>query len=849
MAFDRSLTKKLGLDISLPDPKDLKVKGFTEWFQQEMGDNGMGLVSDSFLNWAALDGRDYAKNYGYEFVIFDAISGAVYHRLAMPLNPQSIQLEIPAAVNLTVTQKGIVEEHNGAPLRRIAISGTSGTLPGEALVNPVSQTNNALDYVFKNTIQQVGGVVRQAQRVANTFSGGSTSIAGPLNYSLNQIPKRTGYWFIHTMARFFDFYMAMKKSKEGHNWRLGFNMYKDQMYYDVTLQNYSIQKQAGTIEYLYGIQLTAWKRRAQPIGGAREVQRIYPSQAEQLNIIARIVNGLKQVRRLIARSYGVMSGIRADIDDSLIKPIRETVLIAKDTVNLAYDMYDFGFSGTNSFWAGARESFISLMDEATQQSRRDAINDTIAEAGLYGEGDANTIGGGALTSAQQERQGNSTSDLTVDTSESSNPINNLFSNPIAYPDVFEGIGVDELPLSDVAVDQINAQIEEVRQIDAEGLRQRRDLINSYAASISAALGGSSETYNRIKGLAAPKKNYRKLTVDDITLLSALNDAAILLDKLINVIGNTATSKPEDYYSFYERYALSSGLLFNKNASKFLVPFPVGGSLESLAVQYLGNVDRWIEIAALNGLKAPYVDEEGVLIPFTGSGSGNSFTVASADNLYVGQLVRILSDTKPAIVRRIDSIQQITTVETLVAVDGDPTIGQFKVSQNAKMLVYRPNTVNSFMLIAIPSDQPTQIEGRIKVGVDVNDINGLAEIAKTDFLLDSQGDIIFGKDDVKLAVGLPNLIQAAILKVRTAFGSMLQHPTYGNPVQAGDSTANMDVQTTLTQLTSLFNADPRFSGVQAATIKKNGPSVEISILVGIAGTDINLPLSVQLPVAA
>jgi len=44
----------------------------------------------------------------------------------LPVNPQEISVDTPFAIGVTVTSQGILEEHNGFPLKQISIQGTTG---------------------------------------------------------------------------------------------------------------------------------------------------------------------------------------------------------------------------------------------------------------------------------------------------------------------------------------------------------------------------------------------------------------------------------------------------------------------------------------------------------------------------------------------------------------------------------------------------------------------------------------------------------------------------------------------------------------------------------------------------
>jgi hypothetical protein len=87
-------------------------------------------------------------------------------------------------------------------------------------------------------------------------------------------------------------------------------------------------------------------------------------------------------------------------------------------------------------------------------------------------------------------------------------------------------------------------------------------------------------------------------------------------------------------AFWQGQAALSNINFTKPDSKIAVPFPYKITLEQLSATYLGSPERWIEIAALNGLQAPYVDEEGFSYKLTANGSANQITIGSADNLYI-----------------------------------------------------------------------------------------------------------------------------------------------------------------------------------------------------------------------
>jgi hypothetical protein len=152
-----------------------------------------------------------------------------------------------------------------------------------------------------------------------------------------------------------------------------------------------------------------------------------------------------------------------------------------------------------------------------------------------------------------------------------------------------------------------------------------------------------------------------------------------------------------------------------------------------------------------------------------------------------------------------------------------------------------------MLIAIPSQSPSPLQDSIKINPGVEDLNGLAKIAGVDFLLQSDGDMVFSSGgDIMLARGLTNIVQAAQLKMQTKLGSLLQHPDFGNPIDVGMSTADVSVNDVATAFDNMFKQDARFKGINMLNLVKSGPGIEARMLVSLANSASNFALSTQLP---
>lgn len=804
--------------------------------------------TDYWWNYKELDKSAWNQDRGYALGIVAVQSNGEEKLVAkydFPINPSNINFDTPAASTIEATMKGVTGTDNGAPLRRISLAGTTGVLPVLSSIKPTKSTTGSpnLDHLFKNTIKSFNLAVSNAKKILGTDH------KSPLNKNVSYTDSsptadqhQTGFSKIHDLKRFIDYYLAGKKLNQNKNWRLVFYAYKDQDKYYCILNSFGVQKGAGTIEYGYSIQLTSW-RRADVKGG--NTKKPLAFSRDKGNDVQKAISSLIQARRTLASFLDVMSGIRADIHDSFVVPVGELVLLLKDSSNAAFALGDFAFSGDiikttaaslKSYYADNQAPFL---DAAAK----------IKERGFISSINSNNTSNSALSDSVNSKINDQRAADFVSPEDTADPFQAVLDNPTRYPEIFDDAPIDALGISDSVQASIDSIIDGVRGLEAEDLISRRDTILNFAASISEGLGGGDATYNRVMGQNTPKKTFKKLTTEDIMILNEINNIVIAYDTMIALMDEYESKERDDFYTFYRDFSISNGIDFSPaNVSKFYIPFPYGSTLDQLALQYLGSPDLWVEIAALNGLKAPYVDEEGIKVKVTASSGGNTLTVSSSQYFYIGQIVEIGSDSKVPTIRKVREIDVVNEAQTLITFNESKTLlTQYKVSDNAYIKVFQPNTVNSNMLIAIPSEDVPRQDSPYRVTPDIADLDKLARIAKIDFMLDTQGDyIITGNGDLQLATGLTNIVQAATLKLRTSTQSLLQDPTFGNPAQVGVNTSEADANDTVKSLNESFSSDPRFEGIVGVKVNKSGPTITIDSLVNIASTDISLPISAELP---
>lgn len=880
MSFIDSLTNALpALDSLKPHVQPpITAEAFTDAPTQYMKGSQLGLlgdttrqplsvvaVSDQFIRWTSLRGDDFARTFGYEFIVYEITSsgGRVLDRMPMPLNPQSIRMSVPAATSLSVTMKGIIEESNGAPLRPIRVSGTTGMLPiAGKPAGANANTSNALEdiaaYALRNTLNSVNRTINQASRTIAAFKGSPQKMSY-LNYQPDDVRGiTTGYEFFHRLARFFDYYLAAKK--QNRQLRLAFHMYKDQMYWDVSLGGYDFTKVQGSMEYTYDVQLTAYRRRPTPdLFGARVnplAQRaLQPTQVDALNALASVVNGIRQAKVALAQSFTVLAGIRADIESTFITPVNELNMFVTNLANLPRQAIEYyrvvGLAAMGQAFSDAyygnwkngfdiKESDVSNAGISADVSVQGNLSDALAQ---QGESDSARLSGDTRRSVEA-----GTSPISGMISDK--PANNTL-NEGALSQLFKDVNPDDLPLDDASRQAMQDEDTRLSLLTPDDFRQRRDRIAAFAASVSESFGGGSTSYNRVNGLPSPLPTFRTLGTEEIDVLDKLNDIMIGYDSAIRYMENLTPDSTNDFFSYWSEQARAANIPFQDSSSVFYAPVPHGASIEAIALTYLGDAQRWVEIVAVNSLRPPYIDEDGFDVKLVGSGAGNSITVATSENLYVGQKVVVKSLTQSPSPRKITEIDVLSSSETLVTLDGDPDLSRFTVADSAHASAFLPGTVNSQSLIAIPSDRPVSVSGKIKTTPGVDDLNGLLAIAKADLLLSmgpDAADFVIGSDgDARIAFGLTNLIQAAIIKIRTRRMSLVNDPQFGNGVEAGTSVAELDARKYLDELNQAFKDDRRFEGLQAAKVTVDGPVMSVNALVRVANTDVYLPVAARVPI--
>lgn len=812
---------------------------------------------DSFWQFTStsITASNWNKQFPYQLLVLKQskdINGQVTYSqeapwtFTLPIPPQDMTISTPFAVSTQVTMNGIVEEHNGAPIRNISFSGTTGILPNRptAPQNPLFAITGATKVfntgILAGTAQSIAGTVEKvASKAAQLFGQG-------LDFNLlnaqadfidnpdapNTLARNTGYYQFRVLQQFLEGYATVKKHSDGRDLRLALAIWKDEAVYLVSPVNFEVRRNAADpLLYNYNIQLKAWKRVTLDPPGAIP----YPVQTgSSPSAIAELLNAISIGRDVLEGITDTLEAIRSDVS-VLFQVIRQVSLFAKDALGIPPALTDLPANITQD----ARGAILDLMSVVraagevdgnlkASKARLSKNSQYLAQAmGIYKQPALDGIQPASVGLAQQEAA----------------PPEAGFADPSKMYELMSKVNINSLKLSPTVQKKIQAEIDSVRKLRRADFEYMRDELEKFAGELAEALGAGDDTYNSTYSRPDIQTKKRP-TTDDFDALFALNN-------IISAMSTMAVAGPQESarlqaIDYVAGLARKSGIAFTQPASKFAIPFPYGSTLEHIALRYLGDANRWHEIAALNGLRTPYVDETGFELPLLTNGNGNQIVVGSIEGLYVGQGVTLAANNTIRTVRRITRLEEMAPGMVFVNVDGDPDLARFGPLGFAVLHAYKPDTVNSTMQLYIPSQTPAnEQELTAKSIPGVNDFTQMLEAGGVDLLLTQSGDLAITPDgDCKLAIGLVNIVQKIKIAITTPQGALPQHPSFGLAIRPGTSTADMDAKDLLQATRSLFRGDPAFTGIFAAQVAKNGPLAKLGVSVGIAGIDTVIPVSVD-----
>lgn len=752
----------------------------------------------------------------------------------LPITPQQLSITDIFAIDSSATLRGVAEQHNGVKFKMINASGTMGVWPHRADVVHPPSSPNIIQSVFGGTIEAAQGVLTQVARTINIATSNHPASKPVTKRPEESEPSSTGYFQCLALEQFLEQYAIAKKDPANAAWRLVFDIPKQNQSFVVTPINFVYNQNANKpLEYLYNFQLKGWRRI-----DLKEKAKAIKSVVQPLSpgILQRILAVISEARKTMSASFNLIGAVRSDVDAPL-NALRQTALFVKDLVGVAVTAADLPFQLQKDYASAIKDTLNTLSSSIATASSDPSVRTALAAV----VASTAVVEGLTLTAVQGGQIGQTSANASA-----IDPANNVFSQPERNFSLLDSAPVTSLTLSvaqQAAVDQV---LEDARATTVDDLKKNRAVIQELALQLSNNFGAGDAFYNQVYGRPPPTPRIQPMTLDEYDILTSLYESMQMFDIM------TATTQIDDAQKqsnmeYVAGLADVSGIEFNTTQAKILVPVPFGLNIEQIAARYLQDPQRWLEIATLNNLRDPYIDEDGFQIPLLSNASGRQITLSTITDLYIGQRVIVQSSTQQPSPRRILGIDRLSDTSFLVTLDGNPDLDNFVLADKAYLQAYLPGTVNSQQKVFIPSDLPVPDEPNIVVPQAAQS-DPLTGLSKVDLLLTDSGDLAVNNfGDFRIAYGMTNIIQALKIKIGTQAGKVLTHPEFGLNIKVGQMNSDFVIQDTFDNMNRLIQQDPRFEGINALEVNLNGPTLSLNMAVALAGIQGVFPVTFTLPV--
>jgi hypothetical protein len=760
--------------------------------------------------------------------------------VTLPISPQQLNIVDQFSINTSATLRGILEEHNGVKFKLITAAGTMGVWPYRESVSKPPTNSSSLQTLFAGTLGAADTFTQQAKGVVQAATTGHLA-SKPTSFSINDSKAgdtSTGYYQALFLQQFLEQYAEAKKDPANASWRLVFDIPKQNQSFVVTPIQFAWQQNVNKpLEITYSLQFKAWRRVDLKAENQQSTQLLPYTLTP--NTLQKIIGTITQLRRTCSSIYNLIGAVRGDVDN-IFNILNQTSLFIKDLAGLPIALSDLPKQIKQDF-NSVTQNFMSL--------NKASIISAISVSGAAGAA-SNIAALNAVSLASQTREGlsqqavlggqlgaGSASYQKIDQT------NDLYKNPDKYSVLLDQVPINSLVLTTAQQNRVNQVVQNARNNTLQQLKYYTNTILELSLQLSDHFGAGSSVYNKVYGKSSPKTRVQPMSLDEFNVLKYAYD---LLESYYIL---TATTQLKDLQiqnslDYVAGLASQSGISFNTPNAKVLVPVPYGLNMEQISMRYLGDPKRWIEIATLNDLKEPYIDESGFVLPLITNGINRQITVNFDSRLYLGQNVLISSSTQLPVARKIVGISKISESVALLILDGDANIENFTLSDGAKIQAYLAGTINSQQKIFVPSILASPDQTGINIvlpGITAKD--PLTGLSKIDWLLQESGDVALDNfGNFKYSYGLTNIVQALRVKFGTMLNSFIIHPDFGLGVLPGTKISDILIQDIYNNINNMIKKDPRFKVVDALQIQQSGPTLSISLSISIPGQSGVFPVS-------
>jgi hypothetical protein len=531
------------------------------------------------------------------------------------MNPQQLTLDDNYAISMTPTLGGVVVEHNSIVFRDLTIRGLSGIQP-ERDESGVDEEN-----------------------------------------------KYSGYEWMHYLMNYMRSYAHLKKiNPQNKDLKLIFVNRKDNeqlIVEPVKITRTKAVPKKMLYEYTLVFRVIGIYKKyyeggkcGMPSGVWDKIKKTY----------ATVMKALKQANLVLVQAQKLINQLQTEVEETILGPIRAVSALLQSlastivtAINMPGKLLINIASGFMDSVKAVAEAFASIDDKIKANysrlggTSRKTFSETKTESSYTGRTASDMS---AMIVGELQNLGVSTADISTIMTET---------------DLTTLLTADQLA-------EYNAEIETSKNITVGQVQTLRNNVSNLSDKLADYIGKGNTEYDTIYD-RSPLTISKEETVEDVDVLKALLDTKAALDYIV--------AYPEDLFIQDSDTDIQNVQNFFDNNIEIESPQSIievvlgqNETLEQLAMRYLGDINKWIDIANLNKLKPPFIDEA----------STSKNILKPGDTVLIPSLDASTAEV-PVVTKKTPINEDLTSLETFLGIDSllDDTY-DFRVENNDIKLV-------------------------------------------------------------------------------------------------------------------------------------------------------------------